>query len=183
MAQYTIEVRDFANNSSELFDFDYNFYNENETDKQNFEDKFYNRYKFDEIGFETIALFKHYLQTSLNEVQPRYKHLYETTQYEYDPLKNYDVDETINVSNDSTGSGDSTQYDTPIGSKDNYSKTPSFITENNTTSNDTGSTTRKTEGNIGVQTSQDLIQKERAIIENIDERLIKELATLFMGVM
>ena len=186
MAEFTIELRDIASTASELFNFDYDFYVDDSTIREKFQQKFYDRYYLDEIAFETIATFKHYLRTTLNEIMPRYEHLYETTQYEYDPLKNYDVDETINMSgnNSATGTGENINYDTPVNPKSNYEQTPSFISENETSSTQdtTSSTTRKTEGNIGVQTSQDLIQKERSIIENIDERLIKELSNLFMGV-
>ena len=186
-ANYTMEVRHLWSSSSELFDFDYNFYVDDEEKKTAFEKKFYDHYYFDEIGFETPDRFKHRLKTMLNEVQPRYSHLYETTQYEYDPLENYNVDETITTSGvaSSTGLGEGVNYDTPIQPKENYQKTPSFINETETTTQNDSETTseRQTKGNIGVQTSQDLIQKERAIIVNIDEDLIKELEQLFMSIL
>ena len=185
----------------------YDFYEE--TYKSIFEEKFIKRFYFREIGVETIERFLINLETTLNEIMPYYKHLYQTTTYKYDPILNYDVTETITreivgaTETDNSLNQSSTQnegirnYDTPIikvKDPNNYKKSPSFITDTegnnllkansnkreNNKSNEINN--RTTRGNIGVMTTQDLIKKERDIIINIDKMILDELEILFMQV-
>lgn len=185
----------------------YDFYEE--TYKPIFEEKFIKRFYFREIGVETIERFLINLETTLNEIMPYYKHLYQTTTYKYDPILNYDVTETITreivgaTESDNSLNQSSTQnegirnYDTPIikvKDQNNYKKSPSFITDTegnnllkansnkreNNKSNEINN--RTTRGNIGVMTTQDLIKKERDIIINIDKMILDELEILFMQV-
>lgn len=191
MAQYTKTLKEILKNN-DIFDIEYDFYSEEH--KANFEKKFIDRYYFDEIGFETVGMFKHFLRTRLNEIMPYYKHLYQTTIYEYNPLLNYDVTEvtTRELESEDTNTinnnGGIHEYDTPIQPLSNYKKTPSHISENNSNStNDTRGRVsevnkRDMKGNIGVQTTQDLIMKERQVIINIDQQILDELEILFMGV-
>lgn len=178
-----MEVRQLWETPQELFNFDYKFYTEDETIKTEFEQKFYDYYYFNEIGFETDDRFIKVLQTKLNLLQPKYEHLYETLLYEYEPLENYNVNENITTSGTSETTGSGSNFDTPINPKSNYEKTPSFISENENAVDTTTVQDRTTTGNIGVQTSQDLIVKERNIIINIDMMIIQELEHLFMGVL
>lgn len=187
-----LTVMELLENKVEIFNFDYDFYNEDL--KKKFEKKFIDHYLMEEIGFETIGLFKHYLRTSLNEMYPFYRHLYETTSYIYNPILNYDVNEEIvrEIISDSTssskGEGKNFGYDTPRIKTTDYKNSPSNINEDST-SNEVNSNgnqkenyNRVTKGNIGVMTTQDLIMKERAIIINIDKQILEELNNLFMGV-
>ena len=192
MGKYTLTIQEIISNNVNLFDFDYSFYNESY--KKGFEKKFLDRFLFDEIGAETVARFKHNLRTMLNEIMPYYKHLYETTIYEYNPILNYDLQEVIirDVSNEQEEEGTITDsnknYDTPINFNGNYKNSPSNINDNENTNNITRKGLvselhkRNTKGNIGVMTTQDLIMKERAIIINIDKLILDELNILFMGV-
>lgn len=50
-------------------------------------------YWFREIGFETAGLFKFHLNRVMAEIMPYYNRLYATTQYEFDPLHNYNIKE------------------------------------------------------------------------------------------
>ena len=192
MGKYTLTIQEILSNNVNLFDFDYSFYNESH--KKGFEKKFVDRFLFDEIGAETVARFKHNLRTMLNEIMPYYKHLYETTIYEYNQIINYDVQEVIirDVSNEQEEEGTITDsnknYDTPVYFNGNYKNSPSNINDNENTNNISrrGLVSevhkRNTKGNIGVMTSQDLIMKERDIIINIDKLILEELNILFMGV-
>ena len=192
MGKYTLTIQEILSNNVNLFDFDYSFYNESH--KKGFEKKFVDRFLFDEIGAETVARFKHNLRTTLNEIMPYYKHLYETTIYEYNPILNYDLQEVIirDVSNEQEEEGTTTDsnknYDTPINFNGNYKNSPSNINDNENTNNISrrGLVSevhkRNTKGNIGVMTTQDLIMKERDIIINIDKLILEELNILFMGV-
>lgn len=196
MANYTIELYKIIKSGVNIFPNNYNFYSEEH--KKEFEEKFIKHFFFREIGFETIERFKFSLETMLNEIYPYYQHLYNTTIYEYNPILNYDVDEEItrevnakgNVTNKSTVNGNNSQFDTPITKNNNYKNSPSFINDNNENANMQGNSTsnqnevnkRKTKGNIGVMTTQDLIMKEREIIINIDKMILEELDILFMQI-
>ena len=193
MGKYTLTIQEIITSNVNLFDFNYSFYNESY--KKGFEKKFVDRFLFDEIGAETVARFKHNLRTMLNEIMPYYSHLYKTTLYEYDPMLNYDLTEEINreLNNVEELTGNTTNnnksFDTPINFSNNeYVNSPSFIQDDTTNNNHnrTGETkethTRRTKGNIGVMASQDLIEKERNIIINIDKLILEELNILFMGV-
>ena len=192
MGKYTLTIEEIISNNVSIFDFDYSFYNENY--KKGFKKKFIDRFLFDEIGAETVARFKHNLRTTLNEIMPYYKHLYETTIYEYNPILNYDLQEVIirDVSNEQEEEGTITDsnknYDTPINFNGNYKNSPSNINDNENINNISRKGLvsevhkRNTTGNIGVMTTQDLIMKERDIIINIDKLILEELNILFMGV-
>lgn len=193
MAIFTMTLMEIIKNNVDIFDFNYSFYSEEH--KKQFEEKFINHFYYDEIGSETIGRFKHNLRTMLNEIMPYYSHLYKTTLYEYDPILNYDLTEEINreLNNveELTGNtiNNNKSFDTPINfSTNEYINSPSFIQDDTTNNNHnrTGETRethrRITKGNIGVMASQDLIEKERNIIINIDKLILEELNILFMGV-
>lgn len=193
MAKYTMELKTLINEYGNPFDhIKYELYNPNIKDK--FEDKFIKHFYFREIGVETIERFVHNLECKLNEIYPYYKHLYETTIYDYDPILNYDLNEEIkrNVDEElqgvSHGTNSSTEYDTPITPIANTRKTPSNIVEGkgenevNNKSNKVELQNRRTFGNIGVMATQDLIMKERQIILDIDKLIFEECDNLFMQV-
>lgn len=208
MANYTIELRKIIESKINIFDFDYPFYNENE--KEYFQDRFIKHFYFREIGSETVARFKHYLEDKLHEIAPFYKHLYETTIYNYDPILNYSVEEQIqrslnelnngyvnsNMKSTNTSNNSSSQFDTPITPIANTRKTPSFIEEDindntsigsgseerTSTNNLTENNSRTMKGNIGVMATQDLIMKEREIIININKMIFEECEDLFMQI-
>ena len=207
MANYTIELRTILSSRDIFKSINYDFYEE--TYKPIFEEKFIKRFYFREIGVETIERFLINLETTLNEIMPYYKHLYQTTTYKYDPILNYDVTETITreivgaTETDNSLNQSSTQnegirnYDTPIikvKDPNNYKKSPSFITDTQSNNTLNGSSNRRennksneinnrtTRGNIGVMTTQDLIKKERDIIINIDKMILDDLEILFMQV-
>lgn len=173
-------IKEENNSDFRIFSFDYNFYNEEL--KEDFEEKFKLHFYNEEIGFETIALFKQYLRSELNRIYPYYQHLYKTSIQTYSMLDNYLLEETIlrNTENNGNTNNDSTDYDTP---RSNLTS-PSFksSSSNNVTTKGKEESTRVTKGNIGVQTSQDLIKKEREIIINIDDLILQELSKLFMEV-
>ena len=67
-----------------VFTFDYDFYNDNQQDKETFEKLFISHFYFREIGFETPERFKMKLQAKLNLIMPYYRQLALT---EWDKLK------------------------------------------------------------------------------------------------
>ena len=196
MAQYTLELREIVKNRDIFKAINYELYNNDY--KQIFEEKFIKRYYFREIGCETVGRFLIYLETMLNEIMPYYTRLYKTTTYKYDPLLNYDLTEEITreiVGENTTTSltdntGDTKSYDTPITRNNIYKNSPSFINETNDRVDYKGNNNNKTnevnkrttKGNIGVMAAQDLIEKERKLIVDIDRLILDDLEVLFMQV-
>ena len=94
MSTYTITVRRLKENN---FDFGldkYPIFDENYRKELN--EKIINHYYFREIGFETAELWKFYLNNTLNEIMPYYNELYKTTLFEFNPLENYKISESVN---------------------------------------------------------------------------------------
>ena len=201
MATYTIDLYSILKDKNfELFDFDYDFYNEEH--KKEFEEKFINRYMFDEIGFETVSRFKHFLKEKLNRIAPYYNQLYQTEvrclEGDIDFMLNKDLHETINVK-DKNSSKSKTNATSKTLNKESYLDNGNAsldLTEGNLTgvnSNDgngitesdmSGENEQLTEliskGNIGVTSSAELLKQWRQVLINIDEMIIEECRDLFM---
>ena len=206
MAKYTIELNTLMRNEKfNLFDFEYDFYEP--AYKAIFEKKFKDHYRFYEIGSETVERFKHNLMSRLNDIMPYYSELYRT-QLEaknINFLLNKDLKETF--IRDIEGSDTSSNKSSTVADSDSLSKESYLDNGNadlslsdgltgvsnnksvgNSTSNSdsTGSnkSTEKTElisqGNIGITSSAELLQKWRDTIINIDKMIIDECSDLFM---
>lgn len=209
MSKYTLELRQI-HNTYKVFNFEYDFYTDSEIIRKKFEEKFIDEYFFNEIGQETVARFQHRLRTRLNKIMPYYKQLYETeiAAKDINFLLNKDLTETFerivtgesksisdlkvndqgeNNSLESNIDNGNASLDLDKGSLTNVSKN---TLDNNTTSNNTASdntnqnekTTLKSQGNIGITSSAELLDKWRATIINIDLKIINECDDLFMQV-
>ncbi len=75
---------------SKVFDFKYPIFDE--TYKGVLETKILKHFYTREIGCESVGLWKHWLNTRMNEIMPYYNKLYESELLEFNPL--YDVDIT-----------------------------------------------------------------------------------------
>ena len=201
MARYTIDLYTLLQDDNfKLFDFDYEFYSDEA--KDDFEQKFINRYMFDEIGFETVMRFKHFLKEKLNRIAPYYKQLYQTElrclEDDIDFMLNKDLRETetikgTNTSNSKTKANSSTlnkesYLDNGNASLDltkgNMTGISSSEGKGNTDSSQTGENeqvrTYLSQGNIGITSSAELLEKWRSVLINIDEMIIEECRDLFM---
>ena len=209
MSSYTLELR-HIHQTYKVFNFDYDFYTDSDIIKSKFEEKFIDEYYFHEIGQETVARFQHRLRTRLNKIMPYYKQLYDTeiAAKDINFLLNKDLTETFErvVTGESSSINDLTVSDQgetnnkesniengnaslelENGSLTNVSKT-SLI--NNTNSNNTSRdntnqneiTTLKSQGNIGITSSAELLEKWRSVIINIDQMIIDACDDLFMQV-
>ena len=107
MSNYTIDLATLHNDPSfKLFDFRYDFYDDNIYLKENFEQMFIDHYLFFEIGFDSVARFKHELKSFLRIKMPYYKQLYATELRckDIDFMLNKDYTETYvkNLTNNNT---------------------------------------------------------------------------------
>nr|DAJ19566.1 MAG TPA: Lower collar protein [Podoviridae sp. ct1Pw90] len=214
-SKYTLQLYYiYKDDSYNLFDQPYNLYN-NEL-KPYFEEKFFQHFMFYEIGFDNINIFKQHLISTLNDIYPKYKQLYETEIrcQNIDFMLNKDLKEsyvrklngesegnshaTSNTDNISNSNDLSIANDTPqnkVDDLDKYmtsaSKSSSNSTNNSTSnanntiknkSNNTEEYELISQGNIGVTSSAELLEKWRNVLINIDLMIFKELENLFLFV-
>lgn len=205
MSKYTIEINQLVNDLDfNLFDFDYNLY-DNEL-KSAFEKKFIDHFYFYEIGLTPIVRFKKALQIKLNDIYPYFKQLYQTELRcnDIDFMLNKDLKEqytreltgnsSVNQSSTSTSNDTSLNInnDTPqnkVDDIDQYMTSASKNTDNSTmSSNGTNSAENNStetyslisQGNIGVTSSAELLEKWRSVLINIDQMIFEECNDLFM---
>lgn len=170
-----------------------------------------------EILFPDFSMLKYAIGVWSQKELPVWEELYDTTQYEYNPIWNKDGTftelETRNLAGTSSntetrnlagGSQDSgagsgtTEYDV-FGYNSETAAHESKTTDSNTYSRtnsstqtgtvaDQGSTsdtgtishTRTEQGNIGITSTQELIERQRAVVEfNIMDRIIKDFIQRF----
>ena len=208
MGRYTIELRHIKDN---LFDFDYNFYDEEQKTvfEHKFTQRFlFNEIGFETIDrfknrLQELLNRKYPYYRQIYETELRCKDIDFMLNKD---LKEKYISETINLgstnTNDnttttSTGESIAKNLDFPHGKVSNIddgymsnaSKDNSNSTDNSNTSTETNSeNTTKTvnevlsQGNIGVTSSAELLEKWRRVIINIDELILQECEILFMGV-
>lgn len=205
MSKYTLELNQIANSVDfTLFDFDYNLYDNGL--KSAFEKKFIDHFYFYEIGLTPIARFKKALQIKLNDIYPYFKQLYETELRcnDIDFMLNKDLKEQYtreltgnsSVNQSSTSSSNDTSLninnDTPqnkIDDLDQFMTSASKNTDNSTMNssgtnsaenNSTETYSLVSQGNIGVTSSAELLEKWRNVLINIDQLIFEECNDLFM---
>ena len=209
MSNYTLELR-HIHQTHKVFNFDYDFYTDSNIIKSKFEQKFIDEYYFHEIGQETVARFQHRLRTRLNKIMPYYKQLYDTELAAKDInfLLNKDLTESFEriVTGESSSindlivsdQGETNNKESNIengnasleldkGSLTNVSKTSlsNNTNSNNTTKDNTNQSEKtilKSQGNIGITSSAELLEKWRSVIINIDQMIIDTCSDLFMQV-
>lgn len=206
MAKYTIELNTLLKDDKfNVFDFEYDFYDE--VLKPIFELKFKDYYRFYEIGFETVERFQHNLKAKLNLIMPYYKQLYQTELASKDInfLLNKDLKETF--IRDIEGNDTSNNVSSTVAKSDSISK-ESYLDNGNadlsltdgltgiSSNGSTGDTQSKSDstasnkssektelisqGNIGITSSAELLERWRNTIINIDNMIIEECKDLFM---
>lgn len=194
--QTTLELRHIVADGINLFD-KYPIWREDHREELNA--KIINHYYFRQIGFESVGRFRFELNARLKEIMPLYIELYKTTMFEYNPIENYNMQEEFKTSSQgfedsktlANGTNVNKFSDTPHSRvenmKDGYLTTHTEDTNNSDVNNTstqerTEINTGKRRGNIGVTSTQQLIQQERDLIINIDKMIIGELTDLFLGV-
>lgn len=110
-----------------------------------------------------------------------WQHLYETTQYEYNPIWNKDgvfkeTEEAESVGTlDGRDRGNRSAYDS-----DTYQPFDETITDHDSTSRGKVTRTRTEQGNIGITSTQELIERERDVAQfNLYDQIIEEFKRRF----
>lgn len=189
-SQTTLELRHFLNNGAVLFDCNDKYPIWDEKHRPELEKKIIDHYAMRQIGFETFGRFKHELNVRMREIMPYYVEMWKTTQFEYNPIENYSMTEEFIDNSISSGTSEGSNLekisDTPqneITNIDNYlSSATKSEGKNSSEGKSNNNHTGWRKGNIGVTTSQQMIQAERDIILNLDKMIIDELKDLFLGV-
>ena len=167
--------------------------------KEKLADLILDHYFIHEIGFETPALFKHYANVAMREIMEEKLPLIYSAAIKYDPLVNVDFTETYsssgkdNTTSNSQGNGLNIDSDTPQGkinkdkilAGDYASSTSANENKNNsnTQSVNNQNYTKNVKGNSGVSaTAQKMVEQYRENIIMINRDIVKDLATLFMGI-
>lgn len=163
--------------------------------KDKLADLILDHYYICEIGFETPALFKHYANVAMREIMEEKLPLIYSAAIKYDPLVNVDYTETYSGTNqdNSSNKGSSLGFDsdTPQGkinkakilAGDYASSTNANENENTSTSTNNQTYSKNVKGNSGVSaTAQKMVEQYRENIIMINRDIVKDLATLFMGI-
>ena len=211
MAKYTMELRKIIESSNEeeviswFTDYELSDYltqdeidviNERGTwSKEKLAKMIIDHYFVREIGYETVGLFKHFAKVAMREIMEEKLPLIYSASIKYDPLVNVDFSETYSGnssgSSNSKSDGINIHSDTPqsrvsktdILNGEYASSTDGNELSDSNTSNGTEDYTKTTRGNSGVSaTAQKMIQQYRENIVMINRDIIKDLASLFMGV-
>ena len=157
--------------------------------KDNLAKKIVDHYLMEQIGFETMALFKHKVKITMQEIMESKLPMIYSRAIEYDPLVNVDFTETFERTVDSSGnsSGLNVGSDTPQGQISKASilagdyATGTSASEGEATNNSEENYTKRVKGNSGVSaTAQKMVEQFRENIRAIDYEIIQELEDLFM---
>lgn len=178
----TITVRDLIEGGMCLFDTADPYPIWSEDHRAELEKKIIEHYMFRQIGFETAGRFKFELNKLMREIMPYYNQIYLTTQYDYNPIENYNMREGSTDTTQGQSTGLSRYHETPQGSVDNLDKYLTNASKDTGESSSTMTHEAHRTGNIGVTTTQQMIEQERKVTINLDMMIIDELQVLFLGV-
>lgn len=123
----------------QLFDFSYPI--TDAAHKPVLERKILQHYLFREIGFETVGLWHFKLASKMNEIMPYFDRLYQSAKLEFDPLTNYNYDETAIATSNSTSDSNA---DTSLTANQNTSSN-----QNTTANNETNSKANSSQTDTG----------------------------------
>lgn len=199
-----------AKSREKVFNFDFPIFDENY--RAILETKILKHYYTREICAETVGLWKHWLNTRMNEIMPYYNQLYKSELIEFNPL--YDADYT--TKRDDTGTAHSTGNakgvheinnddtdwrlfsDTPQGALTNV-ENQTYLTdatknthkgkENGNNRTDTTNDIKTTDdylehvtGKRGYDSFSKRLLEYRETFLNIDMMIIEELSDLFFNI-
>lgn len=143
-------------------------------------DKFSEKYLAAYLQTLTVSEITQRVTNYLNSIVYELDTLYNSTTAEYNPISNYDMTESGRDETRSNASGDTTSYSTTYDDSTTERETGKTSTSGNTA--DTLIHSLQRSGNIGVTTSQQMLQSERDIakfdfIGYAAEKIITEYTT------
>ena len=143
-------------------------------------DKFSEKYLAAYLQTLAVSEITQRVANYLNSIVYELDTLYNSTTADYNPISNYDMTETGRDETRSSASGDSTSYATTYDDSSTERETGKTSTSGSTADTLIHSLSRS--GNIGVTTSQQMLQSERDIakfdfIEYAAEKIITEYTT------
>lgn len=156
MSKYTVTLHQLIEGGS--FDIglqDYPIFSESYRPLLN--SKIVEHFRFCEIGSETPAMFKYYINRTMNEIMPFYNDLYKTTLLDFEPLTNYkykdetlqNENQTTQAQNESSSKHNSSNIQTNKNQSDNEYGGEDTLTQNSTNeSKKTGSDINEIKSNI-----------------------------------
>lgn len=209
MAVYTTTIKTLIEHNFDFKMTEYPIFDESYRSILN--NKILNHFYENEIGFETPALFRHYLNTTLNEIMPYYNTLYLKQKALIDKLEdNVNITEDFkgtstsstnsNSNSQSTGSNNSKNLfqDTPQGELDtttlenqtyatnvtfnNNNSSNSINDSSNTSGNGTNDYIKIVTGNNGARYNFEIINEIKNNLLNIDMMIINDLQSCFMQI-
>lgn len=126
-----------------------------------------------EIIYPDPGFMKFALATWSETMLPQWIKLYESTQYEYNPIHNYDRHEEYTDSSE--------HHNTDIGSKQGYNET-GFVDADKLQTDGSGELNHEAHiyGNIGVTTTMQMIKEQRDIVQfNVYQKIIDDFKQRF----
>lgn len=146
-----------------------------------------------EVLYPDSAFMKGVIKVWSEKELPVWEAMYKTTQFEYDPISNYDRKEEwteTRITNDEVTGKDSREgtqlgkiaaFNSPdLCDKDSYNTTDETDHRRTTTGNDTFTRSGFARGNIGVTTTQEMIEAERNVVKfNIVDYIVDSFKTRF----
>ena len=170
-SQATITLRDLLDGGFCPFDPVDKYPIWDEKHRAELEKKIIEHYMFRQIGFETPGRFKYELNKKMREIMPYFIKIWKTTQYDYNPIENYNmreggIDESENTTGDLT-----TFHETPGESIENIDSYLTTASKGKTTGTGKSKHEFHRSGNIGVTTTQQMIESERKATFRIIEMM------------
>lgn len=129
------------------------------------------------VPYLPVSITLSQMQTMIDLKREYYNSLYRTTLYDYNPIENYNRKETRTENLNSTQGLTSSTRDTVHGFTDSTATDSSGQSDTNTDS--VMSISSIISGNVGVMSTQEMIQKERDILISITEQFVEEFKKFF----
>lgn len=134
-----------------------------------------------EILYPNTLFLKMAIQVWAAERKDVWDKLYATTVLQYDPIENYDRNESSTSKNWGGASGSTTVTGSATAyNSDTFKDTSKSVSSGSNTSSSDGTYTSRVHGNIGVTTTQQMIQQERDSVQFcMTEYIINDFITRF----
>ena len=134
-----------------------------------------------EILYPNTLFLKMAIQVWAAERLDVWTKLYNTTQLDYDPIENYDRKEQSSSSNTGGASGSTTVTGSATAYNSNdFADVSQSVSSGSNQSNSSGTYASRVHGNIGVTTTQQMIEQERKSVQFcMQEYIINDFITRF----